>query len=845
MAHERLYFSARAGRQMMAGCCLASMVIFAQSALAQTAATATTSSADTPPAAAPTDDNKLGDIIVTARYVKEKVQDTPISITAQTQVQLQAANVTNIGSLGSVVPNLYTVPGDSQAAGSPRIRLRGIAQGDIPNPAVPPAIAIYTDDIYHGTTAGSELDLTDVDHIEVERGPQSTLSGNASIAGVVKIYTKDPQGDNSGWMQLVAGSRDKYGGSGALDLGITSTLAARATVNYERQQGFVDRLDFACEMKKLGTPQLAANFPSTEPDAANHNCVIGHLGGYNHFTGQLKLRWRPNDKLDVQLEARRHIERDEETPEVSLAYTGSTVSNVAAYTAAINDTFGPGLALDNRFLAPAGTGGYATYATNCRPYLPTLSARAGSPQPSGQCYPQSKQADSQLYSAKAHYDITDAVHLTAIGGYTRYSNEFTQDGDQSPLGYALTHFYNKDHEKTGELRLDGKLFDNKLNWVVGGFIQRLVAYQINSLALITSPSTSNVRAATNSQSGFVHLDYSITSRWRVSGGTRYTDGKLSTVIQNSLFTFGNINATATEHRFDWLGSTDYKITNTILAYASAASGSRPAGVTTAGITARQFGPLAAEDLVDYEAGIKADLFHRRLRVNLNGFYIDYKSLSTTAKFFECLGQPGASATPFPENPVGSNHPDCSQFAPNTGFQQWNVPTSYPATIKGVEWEFVLLPIDDLRINWTGGWNHFHSKVQGQAPLPAGAINPPGYYYPGNHRQPIWSMHADATYDIHTSFGTFSPRVDWNWQSQQDFSNSPQNGPPAANLIIKPYGLWNAQISYRPNDSHLSASLQVTNLADRFTYYQPFPQTLDNQTRLGPPREFTFTLRRDF
>src|SRR5690606_15562829 len=112
-------------------------------------------------------------IVVTTRYIKEDIQSTPMAVTAQTSAQLEAANVSNIGRLGAVVPNLWTVPGDSQSAGTPRISMRGVQQGASSSLAVPPAVAIYTDDVYHATTAGSELDLVDIERIEVNRGPQS------------------------------------------------------------------------------------------------------------------------------------------------------------------------------------------------------------------------------------------------------------------------------------------------------------------------------------------------------------------------------------------------------------------------------------------------------------------------------------------------------------------------------------------------------------------------------------------------------------------------------------------------------------------------------------------------
>ncbi|WP_404713882.1 TonB-dependent receptor [Sphingomonas sp. MMS24-J13] len=770
--------------------------------------------------------DQLGDIVVTARFVSEKLQDTPIAITAQTNAQLEAAHVTNVGTLGAVVPNLQTIPGDSQSAGTPKIRMRGIIQGESSSIAVPPAVAIYTDDVYHATTAGSELDFTDLDHVEVNRGPQSTLSGNASIGGSIKLYTKDPVGNNSGYLSFEGGSRKKLGANGAIDLGISPTLAIRVSGNFERQDGFEQRLDFTCEMQKLGTPALAGTLPLAQPDSAARDCVLGRLGGYNHTTGQVKLRWRPTEKLDIILTARKHIERDEETPEVALSYQpnpnpNTTNALVETYNIAVRNAFG--IQLDSRFVAPPGTGGYATYATNCRPNINI--------QPNGFCFDRGKQADHALFSGKIHYDITDDIHLTGIGAYTKYSNAFTQNGDQSPFGYVVSHFTNQDNQGSGEVRLDGKLFDNRLNWVVGGYLLRLDGYQKNSINFLTTSQQSVVHGTNNSQSGFFHLDFNITPRWRVSGGARYTDGTIKITINNPTAVSVIDPVKSVQHRWDWLISTDYKITDNILAYANAATGSRPPGLTTIVNTARQLSPTPAEDLISYETGLKAEWFERRLRTNLSAFYTDYKSLATSVQGYECVGQTGATAIWYP-TPAS-----CQQYAPNTGNVQYFINAAIPAKIYGAEWDITLVPIEGLRLDWTGGYNHFKSGIK--------TVGQPGYLFPGNHRQPIWNMHADASYAIQTPIGSFTPRIDWSWQSQQDYDPSAQSRAPLPVYIIKPYSLWNAQIAYETDDRKWSATLSVANLADKFYRYQVLQGTLDAQTRLAPPREITLSVRRVF
>jgi iron complex outermembrane receptor protein len=824
-------FSAATGWGVLAGTSLAALAAWPQTTIAQSPTASEQGAAESDN---PSDKDKpetIETIVVTTRYIREDIQTTPMAVTAQTSVQLEAANVTNISTLGAVVPNLWTVPGDSQSAGTPRISMRGVQQGASSSLAVPPAVAIYTDDVYHATTAGSELDLHDIDRIEVNRGPQSTLSGNASIGGSIKIYTRDPVGDGSGFISYGRGSRDKQEASAGIDLALSDTVAMRVSGHYERQDGFVDRLDFTCEMNRLGTPQLAGSLPSAKPNSANQNCVLGTLGGGTTSIGQVKFRWRPTDKLDVLLTARNRNEDLEETPETALMYQPNPNPNpnatVENYNIAVRNAFG--IQLDSRFLAPPGTDGYATYATNCRPSL-NLTTSPNFIAPSGFCYPQGKSAEHTLVSGKVHYELADNLRMTAIGAYTEYSNNFTQNGDQSPLGYVVSNFENIGYQKSGELRFDGSLLGDRLEWIVGGYFLRFTGHQNNFIGVLLNGQTSTDTGKIESQSGFFHLDYKITDEWRVSGGARYSDGSIAyRFIHPPVLTIAD-PITSAQTRTDWLLSTDYKITDDVLAYASAATGSRPPGITTIVNTARQLAPTPAEELISYEIGVKAEMFNHRLRTNLAGFYTDYESLATQVRGFECLGQP-SPATFF------NATTDCQQFAPNTGSLQWTINAGIPATITGVELEVSALPIDGLHINWAGGYNHFESgiKTPGQ----------PGYNWPGNHRQPSVNMHADVSYDIETSIGTFTPRVDWNWQSQQDFDPSASIRPPLPIYIVDAYSLWNAQIGYQSNDDNWSATLAVTNLDDKFYYYQIFQGLLNAQTRVGTPREVSLSVRRNF
>ncbi|MEI9851393.1 MAG: TonB-dependent receptor [Sphingomonas sp.] len=167
---------------------------------------------------------------------------------------------------------------------------------------------------------------------------------------------------------------------------------------------------------------------------------------------------------------------------------------------------------------------------------------------------------------------------------------------------------------------------------------------------------------------------------------------------------------------------------------------------------------------------------------------------------------------------------------------WSQSVGIPATVKGFEWEITAVPVDGLRIDWTGGYNKFKAKVA--PPLP-------GAMFPGNHRQSEWNMHADISYDIESGIGTFTPRLDWSWQSQQDYDPLARQQAPEALFIIPAYSLWNAQLAYKAPGGGWSATLSVTNLADRYYNYQVLRGAFATSTRVAAPREWMLALRKEF
>jgi iron complex outermembrane recepter protein len=818
--------TAAAGQPLSAGSCLAAVMLL-WSALPVHAQVQTQSPTGEPVV----ETEGLQTVTVTARYQEESLQKTPIAISSTSNEQLKAANVTSMDNLGTLIPNLYTTPPDADEGGVPTIVMRGVSQNDA-SFARAPAVAIYVDDIYHATAVGSELNLTDIDRIEVDRGPQSTLSGNASIGGAIKLYTKQPQGDDSGFAQFGYGSFNETSASAAYDMKITDTLFARVSGHFHRQDGYVNLLDFTCEMAKLGTPQLSGSFPTSQPDVSAHGCKTGEEGGGTEDGARLKVRWIPTDKLEVNFGIDVERTNDQDSPEVITQVTNpypNPSGLISAYNVAIQNQFG--VQYDNRFLAPAGQP-YSSYSSFCRPLLQgTVQQLPYQPVPSGICYPNQKLQNSNIYSGKVEYEITDKIKMTAIGSYSKFGDTFVQNGDESPLGYVLSNFSQSVEQRTAELRFNGNAFTD-LDWVLGSFFDNYTGYSNGFIGYITDNFNEFDSAYNESASGFFHADYKLTSKWRVSGGARLTTGEVEYHFDHPGLLQIAEPFEAKEHHWDWLLSTDYQITEDILGYATVSTGSRPPGITTIVITAQQMQSTPAENLTSYELGLKTEFFDHHMRANLAAFYSDYKSRSTTEAGVQCLGQlPGATWQ-------ASGAACASLYPANPSTVPWYITVGTPAKIEGVEWDLIAAPLKGLQLEYSGGYIDFRSGVD--------TPGAPGYIFPGNHQQPDWSMHGDVQYAINTPRGIFTPRLDVSWQSQMDFDPSPGAEAPQPGYIIHPYALLNGQIGYTASDSKWSAILSVTNLTNKFYYYQLFGGGAVNiSSNVAPPREVHFSVRRDF
>src|ERR1700678_3570538 len=180
-------------------------------------------------AAADADEGGVTEVVVTAQRFKSTVQDTPISVTAVTGDQLNAAGITSVEELAHDVPGLSM---RSAGPGQTEYEARGLASSG----GSAPTVGFYLDDIPLTPSSVSQTgkvvidpDLYDIDRIELLRGPQGTLYGSGSMGGTVRVLTNQPklgtfEGSVQGTLSDTQGGSGNGGGAFMLNLPVAETL---------------------------------------------------------------------------------------------------------------------------------------------------------------------------------------------------------------------------------------------------------------------------------------------------------------------------------------------------------------------------------------------------------------------------------------------------------------------------------------------------------------------------------------------------------------------------------------------------------------------------------------------
>ena len=776
----------------------------------------------------------LEEVVVTARYREENLQQTPIAITAITAEDIQVRGFTSTSDIGYSVPNASFRPAQQAWGSTMTAFIRGVGQNDF-NFAFEPGVGIYVDDVYYPTTMASQFDLLDLERVEVLRGPQGTLFGRGSIGGAVRYVSKAPTGDGTGYVEATAGDRHRIDIRAGYDFAlIEDKLFARITGVSKKQDGYQKIVDFACAF-----PALSGTLPATTRNRGQ-DCQTGTLGGTDVAGGRAQFRFVATDTFDVNLAL--DYQRDDSEaradwmsvintpglvcPPAPTACPGGTLWNQAMQAKY-------GVNYDARFLT---NDKFVTYSTFTDPYT-------------GLAFTPKTSLSQKGASLVFNWKVADNWGAKLITAYREWDGEFATDQDGSPLGYSVVNGFQDFRYRTVELQVSGRAMD-RLDWTVGAFYYHGNAQSTQSVELpafmgprlnayLNDPTgVDPVTGLPNSllvngldvgrfenTSGFVHGVYSLTDQWRLTLGGRYSDDKKHDNFDNSVFRTP-VDSDAT--RFDWRAGIDFQATPGVLTYASVSTGYRPPAYNPRPFQPTQFVPVKGENMTAYELGAKTDLLDRKLRVNVAGFYSDYKQRIVPAGGIECVKTPDGSVVPGPvPNPEGGA--SCVAVLPKTNY------VNSPGKIKGGELEFEFRPIENLNISGSAGYTNFSASDPTTGGITANGQ--PVYV-------PEWNGAASVSYAINLSDGgTITPRYDAYLQTEICSSVTTLTSCSAG------YTLHNARIEWASPQRTWTTAVGVSNLTDKEYLLNIFDLTPFGESTVeaqpGAPREWFVTFRRNF
>jgi iron complex outermembrane receptor protein len=353
----------------------------------------------------------LEEIVVTARRVEENLQDTPISITALTGVELERRQIFSSEDLHQVAPNLQFT-NDTTLAGnnaSSIIFIRGIGQTD-PTSTVDPGVGLYIDDVYMGQSVGGTLQLRDIANVQVLRGPQGTLFGRNTIGGAIVLTTRDPGDEFGGEYRLGTGSYNMFDTFIGVDIPGSDRFRSRFTFGTLDRDGYVTRVQ-------------------TGED----------LGDANTYTATGKLVWDHSDVLQLKL---------------LFDYTKSDENGNAFVSAASTET----ATFQRVASADAGCPGFGG-VWNSLPAVPLIEDdrcandfQVKGPYANNGAHPIESILENWGASFQINYEFNDAWAFKSVSSMRSLEWEGIRDADNTPLTILHTDYDSDGEQFSQELQ---------------------------------------------------------------------------------------------------------------------------------------------------------------------------------------------------------------------------------------------------------------------------------------------------------------------------------------------------------------------------------------------------------
>ena len=506
---------------------------------------------------------ELEEVVVTAQKREQNVQDVPLAVAVVSAAQMERAGVREFADLENVSPSLLIRGSDQPVNAS--VALRGIGTFAF-SIGVEPSVAVQVDDVPVAFQPRAFADLTDVERIEVLRGPQSTLYGKSTSAGLINITTAPPTEELTAKINLAATSDEEYRGAFSISGPIGERVGYRLTASHS---------DFDGNVKNLYDGQ--------------------EVNGKKDTTVRAKLNFRPTDALEIALTGNYSTGEATSVPFLVRLSPNARLRGNAALSP---DVVMPGL----------------------NPREDSLEVTMNTPP-----HAISKGLGGSL---KVSYAFANQYTLTSISAYDDFDLKDQQDVDRTSYS-GLVNFQGGNFgaiTTSQEFRLQSPS-EGKFQYTLGLFYgdnnldRRFQRGPVFSLANWFATSDSTVKAV------FGQGDWEFIPKTFATIGARWQNEDISYSFQDiqngNVFFHGSSQDDASTYRL----GLRHEFTDDFMLFGSYATGHK--GQTydlTTGFNAARAaaGPVNPEESKGYEVGIKSMLFDRRLMLNVTAFQVTYE-----------------------------------------------------------------------------------------------------------------------------------------------------------------------------------------------------------------------------
>jgi iron complex outermembrane receptor protein len=521
-----------------------------------------------------TDKPVFEEVIVTAQKREQSIYDVPVAISAFSADMVEKQGITTLTDVGKFVPNLNVTEFSAGHTSSANPFIRGIGLQDHLI-TTDPGVGVYVDGVYLGRQVGQNWNLTNIERIEVLRGPQGTLYGRNSIGGAINIITRKPGDDEGGRFSLMAGTRDRVNADVYTNMRVSEKVALSLTGAYQSRGGLGDFVNIPNASKRVGEME--------------------------DTSGRLALLVEPTDRLSFLLAAD--------------ANNGS--NGLRPYDTLIDE-------LPNGAVAQAG---YTNADTASNPYNNNT----------GQADQVSVTNKAHGLSLTVDYAVSDAVNLRLLASHRKSEYESGLDDDGFFDDFLSFPEEGEADQDSIELQLTGE--SGRLDYVVGLYMYEEDGHNFQDDTTFNGGAGGDffLEQQVDSQAVYANVGFKVTDALRIAAGVRHTEDEKD--AHTILFELIEESNSRDWSETSWDVSASLELNDRMTAYGAVQSGyqsgqypARPYCL----IGSFDFGTLTlarpncfvAPDNItaqNYEIGLKGQPFDF-LQMSVALFYTDYKDL---------------------------------------------------------------------------------------------------------------------------------------------------------------------------------------------------------------------------